>query len=162
MYHLNVTIHVLAALIWLGGMLFLAVVGAPVLRKVEAPALRAELFRALGAQFRLVGWIAIIVLLVTGVLNLQFRGFLTATTLGSSAFWSTRYGHALAGKLICVVIMLGVQAIHDFRHGPRASRLQPGSAEALSMRRWAAWLARINTIVGVILVYFAVRLARGG
>jgi len=41
MYYLNVTIHVLAAMVWLGGMLFFAAVGAPVLRKVESPQLRA-------------------------------------------------------------------------------------------------------------------------
>ena len=162
MYYLNVTIHVLAALVWLGGMLFLAAVGAPVLRKVESPALRAELFRTLGSQFRLVGWIAIAVLLVTGVLNLHFRGLLSGATLGSSPFWATRYGHTLAAKLGCVAIMLVVQGIHDFSHGPRASKLVPGSPEALSMRKRAAGLARINALVGVILIYFAVRLARGG
>lgn len=162
MYYLNVTLHVLAALIWLGGMLFLALVGAPVLRKVESRQLRAELFRALGQQFRLVGWICIGVLLITGLMNLQFRGFLSWTVLGSGAFWATRYGHALAAKLLAVVIMLVVQAIHDFRHGPRASRLDPASQEAQRMRVWASWLARINALVGVFLVYFAVRLARGG
>ena len=45
LYFINVTIHVFAALLWLGGMFFLAAVGAPVLRRVEPPALRAELFR---------------------------------------------------------------------------------------------------------------------
>lgn len=162
MYYLNVTVHVLAALIWLGGMLFLAIVGAPVLRKVEPRQLRAELFRALGQQFRLVGWICIGVLMITGLLNLQFRGFLSWTTLSSGAFWATRYGQALAAKLSAVVIMLVVQAIHDFRHGPRAGRLDPASKEAQRMRIWASWLARINAIVGIFLVYFAVRLARGG
>jgi uncharacterized membrane protein len=47
-YFVNVTVHVFAALLWLGGMFFLAVVGAPVLRSVEPPELRAQLFRRLG------------------------------------------------------------------------------------------------------------------
>lgn len=162
MFYLNVTIHVLAALIWLGGMLFLAAVGAPVLRKVEDPKLRAVLFRELGSQFRLVGWICIAVLILTGLGNLHFRGFLHWSTLSDASFWASRYGRTLGAKLGCVTLMLLVQGVHDFRHGPRASRLQPGSPEALRMRQWAAWLARINAIVGVILVYFAVRLARGG
>jgi len=162
MYYLNVTIHVLAALLWLGGMLFLAAVGAPVLRKVESPQERAALFGALGRQFRTVGWICIAVLLVTGVGNLQFRGVLHWSTLSQASFWSSRYGHALAAKLICVALMLLLQSVHDFRHGPRASQLTPGSAQALRMRVWAMWLARVNALVGVVLVYFAVRLARGG
>jgi uncharacterized membrane protein len=34
LYYVNVTIHVLAAMLWLGGMFFLGVVGAPVLRAI--------------------------------------------------------------------------------------------------------------------------------
>jgi copper resistance protein D len=161
-YFVNVTIHVLAAMLWLGGMFFLAVVGAPVLRMVEPPALRAQLFHKLGRQFRLVGWIAITVLVVTGFINLYYRGMLSWTQLSSEAFWATRYGHALAWKLGAVTVMIGVSAIHDFVHGPAAARLAPGTPAALTARRRAAWMARINAIVGIIVVIAAVRLARGG
>ena len=51
-YWISVTVHVLAALFWLGGMLFLGLVGAPVLRAVEPPALRQRLFHDLGMRFR--------------------------------------------------------------------------------------------------------------
>jgi putative copper resistance protein D len=161
-YHINVTIHVFAALLWLGGMFFLAVVGAPVLRKVEPPELRAALFRQLGQQFRTVGWIAIVVLLITGTLNLYYRGVLTADAFGSAAFWQTRYGTSLAWKLGSVAAMLVIQLIHDFGTGPAASRAAPGSAELLTLRRRAAWLARISALLGIIVVIAAVRLARGG
>ena len=161
-YHINVTIHVLAALLWLGGMFFLAAVGAPVLREVEPPELRAQLFRRIGEQFRLVGWLAIVVLLVTGVLNLHFRGLLSAATLGSAQFWGSRYGTALAWKLGAVTAMLIVQAIHDFFTGPAASRAVPGSPEMFALRRRAALLARLSAVFGIIIVIAAVRLARGG
>jgi copper resistance protein D len=161
-YFINVTVHLLAALLWLGGMFFLAAVGAPVLRAVEPPELRAALFRKLGEQFRLIGWICIGVLLVTGVLNLHFRGLLSGRVLGSSEFWASRYGVALAWKLGAVAAMLVVQAIHDFATGPAASRLQPGSPEALRARRHAALLARLSALFGIVVVIAAVRLARGG
>jgi copper resistance protein D len=161
-YYVNVTIHLLAALLWLGGMFFLAAVGAPVLRKVEPPELRAALFRQLGEQFRTVGWAAIAVLLVTGVLNLHFRGVLSAATLGSSAFWGTRYGVALAWKIGAVAAMLVVQAVHDFHVGPAASRMRAGSPETLATRRRAALLARLSAVFGIVVVIAAVRLARGG
>lgn len=162
LYHLNVTVHLLAALLWLGGMFFLGVVGAPVLRKVEPPALRAQLFHALGSAFRTAGWASIAVLLVTGTLNLYFRGVLAWSVLGSGAFWATPYGRALAVKLIAVLLMLGISAVHDFRHGPAAGRLRPGSPEALRARRLASWMARVNALLGIVLVFAAVRLARGG
>jgi copper resistance protein D len=161
-YYLNVTIHVLAALLWLGGMFFLAAVGAPVLRKIEPPKLRAELFRQLGEQFRRVGWTAIGVLLVTGIMNLYFRGLLQPEVWTSGAFWGTSIGQALAWKLVAVVLMIGISAVHDFVLGPAAAGAEPGSPSALVARRRAALLARANAVVGIVLVVAAVRLARGG
>lgn len=162
LYHLNVTVHVLAALLWLGGMFFLAAVGAPVLRTVEPAELRAQLFRRLGERFRAVGWIAIAILLVTGTLNLHFRGVLREDVMASAAFWSTPYGWWLGWKLAGVGAMLVVQVVHDFLLGPAASRLAPGTPEMLVMRRRAALLARVSALLGVIVVVAAVRLARGG
>ncbi len=160
-YHLTVFLHVLAAILWLGGMFFLAAVGAPALRKVEPPELRARLFNAVGRGFRDVGWIAIVVLLVTGVLNLHYRGVLNRDALGSDAFWASAYGTALAWKLGLVAAMVLNSAIHDFVLGPMAYRVR-GTDRAATLRRWSAWSARLNAVLGVVLVYVAVRLARGG
>lgn len=162
LYLANVTLHVFAALLWLGGMFFFALVGAPVLRSLEPPALRADLFRQLGERFRGIAWISIGVLVVTGTLNLYFRGLLHWEILGSGTFWSTRYGRALAWKLGGVTVMLVVSALHDFVLGPAASRMEPGSATAAAARRRAAWLARLNALAGIVVVLAAVRLARGG
>lgn len=158
LYLASVTVHVLAALLWLGGMFFLGAVGAPVLRHVEPAELRQRLFDAIGTRFRTVGWWAIGALLVTGTLNLWFKGILGL--LATTGFWRAPYGQALAVKLAAVTVMLVVQAIHDFRDGPRAGRAVPGSDEALALRRRAAWLARLNALIAVVLVVAAVRLAR--
>ena len=161
-YHLVVTLHVLAALLWLGGMFFLGVVGAPVLRAIEPAALRQRLFHLLGVRFRTVGWIAIAVLVATGTIMLRARGLLAwSGVLGSAAFWRTPLGVALAFKLATVVTMIAVSAVHDFLVGPAASRAEAGSAEAVALRRRAALLARLNALVGLFLVIAAVRLARG-
>lgn len=162
LYWISVTLHILAAMFWLGGMLFLGVVGAPVLRAVEPASLRQALFEALGVRFRSAGWVAIALLLVTGLLNLYYRGLLAwSGVLGDAAFWRTALGHALAFKLAAVVLMTVVAAFHDFVLGPAAGRAIAGSSEALRLRRNAAMLARVNALVGVALVVAAVRLARG-
>ena len=158
-----VTIHVLAALFWLGGMFFLAVIGAPLLRSIEPPALRQRIFREMGLRFRTAGWIAISILLITDVLNLYFRGWLQWNhVLGSREFWHTAVGHSLACKLIAVATMLAVIGIHDFVLGPAAGRQQPGSPRAIALRHHAAHLARANAVLGIVIVIAAVRLARGG
>jgi uncharacterized membrane protein len=161
LYYLNVTIHVLAAMLWLGGMFFLGVVGAPVLRAVEPPALRQRLFQQLGMRARALGWWAIAILLLTGTLNLYFRGWLHWDgVLGNATFWRTSVGVALAAKLVAVATMVMVSAVHDFVLGPMASGLPAGTAEAVAFRRRAALLARANAMLGVVIVIAAVRLAR--
>ena len=163
LYYVNVTLHVLAATLWLGGMFFLGVVGVPVLRSVEPPALRQRLFQNLGLRFRTTGWYAIAVLVATGIGNLYFRGWLHWTgVLGAPAFWRSGVGHALAVKLGAVFLMIVLSALHDFVLGPRAGQAMPGSEEAIRMRRRAALLGRVNGIAGVVVVAAAVRLARGG
>lgn len=163
LYYANVTVHVLAAMLWLGGMFFLGIVGAPLLRAIEPPELRQKLFQLIGERFRAVGWWSIAVLVTTGVINLHYRGLLHwSGALGAAAFWRTGTGHTLAAKLAAVGTMISIGAVHDFIQGPRAARAVPGSPEAIVLRQRAALLARVNAIVGILLVAAAVRLARGG
>jgi copper resistance protein D len=162
LYWMSVTVHLLAALVWLGGMFFLALVGAPVLRKVEPPEFRSRLFNDLGERARTAGWVSIGILIATGLLNLHYRGLLSWSVLGSETFWFGPMGRALSWKLAAVLVMLVASAVHDFILGPRAGTLPPGSPERERARRWSALLARGNAVVGVLLVYWAVRLARGG
>ena len=153
-----VAVHVLAAMVWLGGMLFFAI-AAPVLRRVEDEAARATLFEALGRRFRLVGWICVGVLLLTGVEQLRMRGWWGADFWGSGIL-ETALGERLAWKLGLVAVMIAVQASHDFWLGPRAGSATLGTPEARALRARAAWLARINALLGVALVFAAVRLGR--
>lgn len=161
LYYANVSVHLLAAMFWLGGMFFFAIVGAPALRRVEPRTLRADLFEQLGRRFRTAGWIAIGLLLVTGTFNLWFRGMLSADVLGRAGFWATPFGRALGWKLVAVTAMLVASAVHDFALGPAASRLAAGSPRADRARRAAALLARLNAVLGILVVVLAVLLARG-
>ncbi len=159
-YYISVYVHVLAAIFWLGGMFFLAVVGAPVLRRVEPATLRASLFRQLGGHFRTAGWIAIALLVVTGITNLMSRGLFSTSVLGDVGFWRTPLGIALAVKLICVMLMIVLSALHDFWLGPAAGRVDPDTPEATRLRHTSSWVARVNAIIGLVLLYAAVHLAR--
>ncbi|MCH7530303.1 MAG: CopD family protein [Gemmatimonadetes bacterium] len=160
-YFLTVTLHVLATLVWLGGMLFFALI-APILRDIEDDALRASLFGSLGRRLRTVGWVCIAVLLATGVGQLHLRGWWGGAFWGTPGFWGSALGSALAWKFGLVAMMLTVQGVHDFWLGPAAGRARAGSEEARSLRMRAAWLARANALFALLLVYFAVKVARGG
>jgi copper resistance protein D len=159
LYLLSVTLHLTAAVFWIGGMFFLGIVGAPLLRR-EDPETRRRLFDALGLRFRAFAWWAIGLMVVTGVVNLWTVGRLPL--LMEPAFWRTGYGTALAWKLGLVVAMLSLAAMHDFWIGPRTGEVEAGSEEAGRLRRWSAWQARLNALLALALLYVAARLARGG
>ena len=159
-YNILVYLHIVAAFLWLGGMFFLGMVGAPVLRSVEPVEVRQRLFNDLGVRFRSVGWAAITVLLLTGISILEVRGVFRSGAFVDGAFWRTPFGMALAVKLAMVASMVALSAYHDFVLGPAASRATPGSNEALSLRRKAMMTARVSALLGLVLLYAATRLAR--
>ena len=128
-------LHVLAAITWIGGMLFIALVLVPVARGVSDPALRRSLIQATGRRFRTVGWIALGVLVATGVVNLVLRPEL----LGAPRFWL---------KAALVVVALALSAVHDFVLGPRAGR--PDRYPAA--RTHASLLARVEVLVVLVIV----------
>jgi uncharacterized membrane protein len=145
---------------WLGGMFFLAIVGAPALRGLE-PELRRRLFKEIGERFRSTSWVVIGILVVTGTLNLHFRGLLGPALRGGSDFWLGPAGMMLTWKLALVCAMLAIASLHDFWLGPRSGKLTPGSEEHERIRRTVVWLGRVNALLGVLLVYVATRLVRG-
>jgi len=157
-YVLTVSLHVVAAVVWLGGMLFFAI-AAPVLRGVPDDAPRAAIFDAIGRRFRLVGWVCVGLLVVTGLEQLRLRGW-WGTDFWTTGMLRTTLGVRIAAKLGLVAAMVGIQAAHDFWLGPRAGRAAPGTPEARALRARAAWLARLNAVLGVGLLYAAVRLTR--
>ncbi|MDR7447343.1 MAG: DUF4149 domain-containing protein, partial [Armatimonadota bacterium] len=116
MYHLSVFLHVLSAVVWVGGMLFLALVAVPVLRGLpDRP--RADLVARMGERFRPVAWTCIVVLLVTGILNLAYRG-VSWESVATGRLWQSPFGHVLAWKLVLVAAMVVLSAWHDFLLGP--------------------------------------------
>lgn len=158
MYQLVVLAHILAAFVWVGGLLFLALVVVPVARRLP-PGQRGPLFAALGRRFRLVGWLALGVLLVTGLFAATYHG-MTWGRLASGAFFADRFGQVLTVKVAVVLLMLVVSAWHDFILGPASTRAadQP-VAEAL--RRRSSWAARLTLLLALAVVALAVVLVRG-
>jgi uncharacterized membrane protein len=161
MYQWVVWVHVIAAVVWIGGMLFLPLVLVPVLRRQE-PKLRAALLDAAGRRFRTVGWIAIGTLLVTGVWNLRNRRLPWDTILSADLFDGV-WGRILAWKLAIVCLLLLLSAVHDFRLGPASTEAsQTNDRErAERLRRAASWIGRANALLALAIVFLAVALVRG-
>jgi uncharacterized membrane protein len=159
-YVASVYLHILAAATWVGGIIFLVAIAVPSLRKLDRtaaePMLRATVFR-----FRAVGWVAFAVLLLTGLYNLHARG-IGWSELTDPAFRATSSGKALLIKLACFVVVIVLQAIHDFSIGPRALvAMEQGTAEAPRLRKLAGLIGRVNGLVTLVIVLCAVIVVRG-
>lgn len=160
MYLTLVTLHVLSAMVWIGGVLFLALVGAPALRRVEPPELRARLFEEIGMRFRYVGWGAVTILLVTGTWIMQLRGWLAWGLLSNPDFWRGATGTALGWKLGLVTVMLVLSLWHDVALSPAKARELAQRPDGAAVRRRLVLLARLGGVAAIGVVIAAARLAR--
>jgi len=156
-------LHILAAVIWVGGMVFLGIVLIPVLRDPSLRAQAVPLLQRTGRRFRNLGWTCLVILVVTGIINLGRWGVDWAR-FTNGAFWQSTWGRLLAVKLGLVVATVVLSLLHDLVVGPRATaklREAPGSAEAQRLRRFAGWMGRVNLLLGVGIVAVAIMLERG-
>lgn len=164
LYIVSVWLHIIAVAVWLGGMLFLALVIVPVLRMPEHSAGAAALVQASGLRFRAVGWVCLAVIVGTGVFNLNHRGY-DWSYVWNGLLWKGPQGRALAFKLGMVGGVLAMSVVHDWFLGPKASELliaDPGSDAAHRMRRTASWMGRLNVLLGLAIVAMAALFVRGG
>lgn len=154
---LLVWLHLLAAISWIGGTIFLSVVLVPVLKREPFASQKALLFRTIGRRFRAVVWGAIAVLLFTGPLLLHQRGIPIADPSG----WPI----VLAAKLGLVAILLLLTLTHDLILGPRAGKimqLPPERRTSLdhALVAWSPWVARFSLILALAVLIAAVVLVR--
>jgi copper resistance protein D len=154
---LLVWLHVLAAVSWIGGTIFLSVVLVPVLRSELFASQRSLLFRTTARRFRAVVWSAITVLLLTGPLLLYQRGIPIADPSG----WPM----VLAAKLGLVTILLFLTLIHDLILGPRVGRILQLPTESrtridCTLVMWSPWLARFSLFLALAILFAAVALVR--
>lgn len=161
---ISVWLHILAAAVWIGGMAALGLLFVPLLRRERFEGVARPLLHAAALRFRWIGWGALSVLLVTGLVNARAQGVPWSAWVDPD-FWTTAWGLALGCKLAVVLLTLIVSAVHDFHFGPKAIRLMrdaPESPEAERMRWWSSWLGRLLLLLSLVILWFAVLLPRGG
>jgi putative copper export protein len=164
LYLASVWLHIIGAALWLGGMLLLVLVVVPVLRERTFRDVAPALVDETGTRFRAVGWVALALLVATGLLNVAVRG-IGRSALTDPGFWQSAFGRLLALKLLVVAGILAVSMLHDFAVGPAATarwRQHPAASESQRLRRRAAWLGRLNLLLGLVAVALGVMLVRGG
>ena len=162
-YKSSVFIHVLSAMFWLGGMLFTALVIVPAFRDKILAEHRGHFFATMGHIFSKISWTLFIILIITGYIQLLARGYVWDDLI-SYKFWHSRFGYNFAHKMVFFIIMLIVSILHDLWLGPYTTKLmneEPDSTQTQKYRKITSWVGRINLILGLLIVYYAISLVRG-
>ena len=145
-FAMTYALHLLAALVWVGGMFFAWMILRPAAVGVlEAPA-RLKLWVEVFRRFFHWVWAAVLVLPITGVgmLHLRFAGFESAP----------RYVHIMMGLYIAMLaLFLRVQVLQlpELRRTVAAEDWPSGGAVLGRIRR----LVGINLILGLVLASIA-------
>lgn len=165
MYFLNVWLHILAAAVWTGGLIYTAAVVVPFALSHPVDE-RQRILRALGRRFRWIAWGSIGVLIITGIGNLVLR--LTPIKawqiLNGDIFKPEKVEQLIAiwlpWKLMLVLLMVGLMAFHDVT-SIRAAKRHGGSPDSAPGNRMGSRAAALATLVAILVLYVSVRLVRG-
>jgi putative copper resistance protein D len=143
-------LHLTAAIFWVGGQLFLALVLAPTLRKTLSPKDRMPLSLAMAQRFKRFGHGALGILILTGLWQVRYLFFSPTVD-----FLETPYGHIFWTKMVLLVTALVLGVLHDKRWGPALAKYShsPESPEFKTAARRMIFWARLN--IGVTLAVVA-------
>ncbi len=143
-------------------MLFTAAVLVPASRHELLKNKKGEFFTLVGRKFSRISWFLFLILITTGITNLLTRGY-SIDQLLTTFFWMEVFGGYLFLKLLVFGMVLIISGIHDFYAGPKAAKLmdnQPNHPQTKRMRKISSWLGRLNLLLGLTILYYAIRLSR--
>lgn len=154
---LLIWLHLVAAVSWIGGTIFLSLVLVPVLKREPFASQKSALFLTTARRFRVVVWTAVAVLLLTGPLLAHQRGI----PIASPSEWPM----ILAAKLGLVTILLLLTLTHDLVIGPRVGQIAQLPTERRTrfdhtLVLWSRWIARLSLLFALAVLLAAIVLVR--
>lgn len=153
-YYISLLFHIIFGAFWIGGMLFLPLVLLPSIKNHPD---RVLLLQQTGIKFRFFGWIALIGLAITGILNMYFRGL----PLTWNYITNSDYGKLLSIKVLLFFGMLLIGSIHDFYIGNKSIDEMKSNPNG-NFKQLARWSGRINILLAFALAFIGIALSRGG
>jgi len=148
-------LHLLAVILWMGGTLFMVLVLLPVTRKTMTPQESIRFYQGVGKRFQVVTWIAVGILIMTGIMNILTRGMFTGF------LYSSQFFQILGIKLAFFTIMVGLIALHSFVLIPRMVSLAEKGAppeELGRLRKKSAMVSAIGLLLGLFILFMGLML----
>ena len=142
-------LHIIAAVVWIGGNLTMAMVIVPHFKRSAFPVERIKILTQIGKGFEPIIWGCVLVLIFSGVYNI-----FGSVNLGDSESLPP-FMRTLSIKLILVLILIILTGIHSFIMGPRIAQavetLEP-DAEQLpeEVDKMRSQMAIVSSLIGVV------------
>jgi putative copper export protein len=161
LYSLSSLIHLIALALWLGGIVFFLVVLGPAVHELE-PRIAVTTLNQGRLGLETASWIAIGLILLSGILNLVVRAPAAGAGLSES------YGMLLGVKLFVFGAMVAHHCLQVFRYAPAIASLSSALPPAMPswpeplLSHWRRWflLLKINAALGPIAVLLGLALAK--
>jgi copper resistance protein D len=132
-------VHLLAAIVWVGGTIALVFVAVPPVQRLEGEA-RAQLLREFGRRWRPIGWSALGIAIVTGAIIASRAGAFDTT--------SAKFDWVLGIKGALVGLLIAGAYLHDYVLGPGLAR-QIREGRPQSLRPVLTTMGRANLLLTV-------------
>jgi len=139
-------VHLGAAGILLGGLVFIQFVLNPGIRIIASEAQRAEVMRTIGRGFRSLSWVSLITLILTGAYQMLKES--------GSARIETDWGVVLLLKLFLFAITFGLLLVHDFILDPYAAPSKSSVVSPLNVTR-ADWIQKTALCMAFLVLLVA-------
>ena len=147
-------LHLLGAVVWMGGLIFQLFVVAPTLKRISSAAGRLRFGLTLEARFRPVMWPAVGLVLLTGLYNVMNVLYAAALAGGSVP---PAFVRLLSLKLLLVLLMLVLQGVQRFAVQARTiAALACLSSDATELPVEILRLQRLSHLLSLLTVCTAV------
>lgn len=134
-------VHLLAAIVWAGGTVALVFVAVPPVQRLQGPE-RAALLRELGLRWRPIGWSALGIAAVSGVVLAQRAHAFDGAPRD--------FDWVLGVKAVLVGLLIAGAYLHDFVLGPGLAR-QVREGRPQSLRPLLVTIGRTNLVLTIVI-----------
>jgi copper resistance protein D len=141
-------LHLLSAVVWVGGLVYQTHVLLPAARRGAAAAVADMLRRG-----RPVTWTAVAVVVLTGFYNVTRLGPLERVMESGAAL-------TLALKFMLVLGAVAIASQRDFAQVPRLARTLADGADPRPALAVIAWMDRIVLLLAVVIVFLGLAISR--
>jgi len=144
----SVWLHLLGVVAWIGGLMYQAHVLGPAARRDGAAPVVGLLRRA-----RRVTWVAIALVVVTGLYNVTLLGPFDRVMQSGAAL-------LLALKFMLVLVAVAIAGQRDFAQLPRLTRAVTAGEDPRPVLSAIAWMDRSVLLLAVVIIYLGLAVSR--